>query len=87
MWLHTFDSSRVNFHILHADIANDLANNCHIEVPHGWKNKAFLVNLNDVGPEVGLPTGTVIDRYTDPNWEGNGLKMTVVTGNLPDLLA
>ncbi len=27
---------------------------CHIAVPHGWKNKAFLVNLNDVGPEAGL---------------------------------
>lgn len=25
---------------------------CHIAVPHGWKNKALLVNLNDVGPEV-----------------------------------
>jgi len=34
-------------------------------VPHGWKNKALLVNLNDVGPEAvcrqedadDLPTG------------------------------
>jgi len=80
-----FDTSRVNLHIMHADIANDAANkgsggfgstfacsNCHIAVPHGWKNKAFLVNLNDVGPEVGLLTGTVINRYTDPDWEGNG---------------
>ncbi len=25
---------------------------CHIAVPHGWKNKALLVNLNDVGGEV-----------------------------------
>jgi hypothetical protein len=25
---------------------------CHIAVPHGWKNKAFLVNLNCVGGEV-----------------------------------
>jgi len=25
---------------------------CHVAVPHGWKNKALLVNLNDVGPEV-----------------------------------
>lgn len=24
---------------------------CHIAVPHGWKNKALLVNLNDIGPE------------------------------------
>lgn len=33
---------------------------CHIAIPHGWKNKAFLVNLNDVGPEVGMPVGTDI---------------------------
>ena len=26
---------------------------CHVAVPHGWKNKALLVNLNDVGPEAG----------------------------------
>jgi predicted CXXCH cytochrome family protein len=24
---------------------------CHVAVPHGWKNKALLVNLNDVGEE------------------------------------
>jgi len=24
---------------------------CHVAVPHGWKNKALLVNLNDVGNE------------------------------------
>lgn len=33
---------------------------CHVAVPHGWKNKAFLVNLNDVGPEAGLPPGTEV---------------------------
>lgn len=26
---------------------------CHIAVPHGWRNKAFLVNLNCVGAEAG----------------------------------
>ncbi len=30
---------------------------CHAAVPHGWKNKALLVNLNDVGEEAGLPGG------------------------------
>jgi hypothetical protein len=30
---------------------------CHIAVPHGWKNKAFLVNLACVGPEGGKPDG------------------------------
>jgi hypothetical protein len=33
-------------------------------VPHGWKNKALLVNLNDVGPEGGLPTGTSVRNGT-----------------------
>ena len=30
---------------------------CHAAVPHGWKNKALLVNLNDVGEEAGFPSG------------------------------
>jgi hypothetical protein len=25
---------------------------CHTGTAHGWKNKAFLVNLYDIGPEV-----------------------------------
>ncbi len=33
---------------------------CHVAVPHGWKNKALLVNLNDVGAEAGVASGTVI---------------------------
>ena len=33
---------------------------CHVAVPHGWKNKALLVNLNDVGTEAGLAPGTEI---------------------------
>ena len=32
---------------------------CHIAVPHGWKNKAFLVNLNCVGTEGGEATECV----------------------------
>lgn len=35
---------------------------CHIAVPHGWKNKAFLVNLRCVGQEVSGTTGTCQDR-------------------------
>jgi hypothetical protein len=34
---------------------------CHVAVPHGWKNKGLLVNLNDVGPEVpGVSAGTEV---------------------------
>lgn len=50
---------------LHAFHAKRLDRNlrcswCHTAVPHGWKNKALLVNLNDVGEEAGLPPGTEI---------------------------
>ena len=33
---------------------------CHTGTAHGWKNKEFLVNLNDLGPELNLilPNGT-----------------------------
>lgn len=31
---------------------------CHVAVPHGWKNKALLVNLNDVGEEAGQGVGS-----------------------------
>lgn len=31
---------------------------CHIAIPHGWKNKMFLVNLNDVGEEAGFGPGS-----------------------------
>jgi hypothetical protein len=31
---------------------------CHTGTSHGWKNKAFLVNLNDVGPELNKTPNT-----------------------------
>ena len=31
---------------------------CHVAVPHGWKNKSLLVNLNDVGEEAGFAAGS-----------------------------
>ena len=42
---------------LHAYHSNKAGGNykclaCHVAVPHGWKNRSFLVNLNDIGPEV-----------------------------------
>jgi hypothetical protein len=37
---------------------------CHVAVPHGWKNRSFLVNLNDVGPEGSLPPGTQVRTTT-----------------------
>ena len=47
-------SGRGNLHAYHTDkIGRIRCNWCHVAVPHGWKNKALLVNLNDVGPEAG----------------------------------
>lgn len=54
-----------NLHAYHADkIGHMRCTWCHVAVPHGWKNKALLVNLNDVGPEVGLPSGTQVRNKT-----------------------
>jgi len=52
-----------NLHSLHAKRIDSgiKCNYCHVAVPHGWKNKAFLVNLNDVGPEAGLAPGTQVN--------------------------
>jgi hypothetical protein len=50
-----------NLHEYHRDkIGRIQCTWCHIAVPHGWKNRSFLVNLNDVGPEVGLAAGTQV---------------------------
>ena len=54
-----------NLHAFHADKIGQLRCTwCHVAVPHGWKNKAFLVNLNDVGPEAGFATGTQVRNNT-----------------------
>jgi hypothetical protein len=46
-----------NLHIFHSNqVSTFRCNLCHVAVPHGWKNKVFLVNLNDVGQEGGYAT-------------------------------
>ncbi len=53
-----FNADRGNLHAYHTDkIERMRCNWCHVAVPHGWKNKALLVNLNDVGEEAGQPAG------------------------------
>jgi hypothetical protein len=42
------------------NMAGNACMRCHIAVPHGWKNKAFLVNLNCVGVEGGQGTGACV---------------------------
>ncbi len=54
-----------NLHSFHADkIGAMRCSWCHVAVPHGWKNKGLLVNLNDVGPEAGLAPGTQVRNNT-----------------------
>jgi len=38
---------------------------CHVAVPHGWKNRSFLVNLNDVGEEAGYAAGSSFEVSTN----------------------
>ena len=59
------DRGRGDLHSYHAaKIGRMRCNWCHVAVPHGWKNKALLVNLNDVGPEGGLASGTQVRNNT-----------------------
>jgi hypothetical protein len=70
-----------NLHTFHAaQVQNFRCNLCHVAVPHGWKNKNFLVNLNDVGPEAGQNRGTEVrfttDGYTNgPYYNNAALKI------------
>jgi hypothetical protein len=52
-----------NLHVGHSSLLQAnfgkpfLCTFCHVSVPHGWKNKVFLANLNDVGLEAGFGEG------------------------------
>lgn len=53
------NSGKGNLHNYHIDRIQKLyCTWCHVAVPHGWKNKALLVNLNDVGEEAGQGAGS-----------------------------
>ncbi len=74
-----------NLHTGHAQqtqVKNFRCTMCHVAIPHGWKNKNFLVNLNDVGREVGLvDDGNQVRRkttsryYRGPYYNGAVLKV------------
>ena len=55
-------TERGDGHALHAKRIDTgiRCNYCHVAVPHGWKNRGLLVNMNDVGPEAGQPPGTSV---------------------------
>jgi hypothetical protein len=66
-WIIADRSAGKDGHKVHRDKIDGnrmMCNWCHVAVPHGWKNKAFLVNLNDVGPEAGLAAGTEVRKNT-----------------------
>ena len=80
-----------NYHGLHGDKIGKVikCNWCHVAVPHGWKNKALLVNLNDLGPEVGKTAGTSAANvpYTNGPYYNNAyLRVTsfATSGNWSD---
>ena len=55
------NNDKGNLHAFHVDrIGRIECTWCHVAVPHGWKNRSLLVNLNDVGPEAGLAPGTEV---------------------------
>ena len=45
---------------------------CHTGTAHGWKNKDFLVNLNDVGPEVNKATNGTVGGAIGTSLGGSG---------------
>ncbi len=52
-----------NMHLEHANRLNKMRCTwCHAAVPHGFKNKALLVNLNDLGPEATCRQDDVDDQ-------------------------
>jgi len=70
---------RGDLHSYHANkIGRMRCNWCHVAVPHGWKNKAFLVNLNDVGAEGGLATGTQVRNNTTAAYNNGPYYMNAV---------
>ncbi len=68
-----------NLHTFHADkIERTRCSWCHVAVPHGWKNKALLVNLNDVGPEAGLAAGTQVRNNTTAPYNAGPYYMNAI---------
>ncbi len=69
---------RGNLHAFHTGrLGRIRCNWCHVAVPHGWKNKALLVNLNDVGPEAGFAsTGNEVSNnggYSNAPYYNNAM--------------
>lgn len=73
------DRGRGDLHAFHRDrIGRIRCGWCHVAVPHGWKNKAFLVNLNDTGPEIGNAPGTQVRNNTTATYTQGPYYMNAV---------
>ncbi len=73
------DRGRGDLHSYHADkIGRMRCSWCHVAVPHGWKNKALLANLNDVGPEGGLAPGTQVRNNTTAGYNNGPYYMNAM---------
>lgn len=57
--LHAYHMDKIN--LARSNPATGLRCNwCHVAVPHGWKNKALLADLTNLGNEVGVAEGTSV---------------------------
>ncbi len=56
---HAYYTTQVGGNWTSGDIGTYRCTMCHTGTAHGWKNKGFLVNLNDLGPELNLITGGI----------------------------
>jgi len=74
-----YNGARENLHAYHDEKAGSTYRclSCHVAVPHGWKNRSFLVNLNDIGPEAmcrtvdASPTGYNVQVAGPDDGKGN----------------
>ncbi len=58
---------QTNLHVGHASfVTNFRCTYCHVSIPHGWKNKVFLANLNDVGLEAPVLPGELTSAGQTP---------------------
>jgi hypothetical protein len=64
-----YGGGKGNLHNYHVDrMGRELECSwCHVAVPHGWKNKMLLVNLNDVGQEAGQGANSSKEVRMDGN--------------------
>lgn len=82
---YAFGGTFENLHVFHANqIGTMRCTWCHVAVPHGWKNKVLLVNLNDVGPEAMCRAEEIADGVGCTLGQPIPAGTQVRTGNTPN---